>query len=162
MEWEEASFSMGTEMTRRPCMNLLPSGPQFSQPDKQEGDGCHLNGTCVPRPGVPFLALVSCLPFPHERPLVSLGHDLHFPTGRWTSSWTPVCASSTPQWRSPAPPDLPRHPGLRAGPFPALFPLPPPARGCGCLALWGLKPWHLSGLKLVGTRKTKTSVQQLQ
>ncbi|KAF6081925.1 hypothetical protein HJG60_008904 [Phyllostomus discolor] len=27
-------------------------------------------------------------------------------TGQWTSSWTPACASSTPQWRSPAPPDL--------------------------------------------------------
>lgn len=137
-------------------MNLLPFGPQLSQLDKEEGDGCHLDGTCVPSPGVPFLAPVSCLPFPHERPLVSLGHDPALPPGRWTSSWTPACASSIPQWRSPAPPDLSCHPGLRIGPLPALFPLPPPARGCGCLALW-----DLSGFKLVGTRKTKTSAQQL-
>lgn len=60
-------------------MNLLPFGPQLSQLDKEEGDGCHLDGTCVPRPGVLFLALVSCLPFPHECPLVSLGHDPALP-----------------------------------------------------------------------------------
>ena len=28
-------------------MNLLPFGPQLSRLDKEEGDGCHLDGTCV-------------------------------------------------------------------------------------------------------------------
>lgn len=40
-------------------------GFQFSQLGKEEGDGCHLDGACALCPGVPFLALVSCLPLPH-------------------------------------------------------------------------------------------------
>uniref|UniRef100_A0A5G2QR78 Mitochondrial fission process protein 1 n=1 Tax=Sus scrofa TaxID=9823 RepID=A0A5G2QR78_PIG len=50
-------------------------------------------------------------------------------TGQWTSSWTPASASSTPQWRSPAPPDSTLVPGL----WVCLFPVPPPS---SCQGKW--------------------------
>lgn len=37
----------------------------FPQLNKEEGDGCQLDGTCALCLGVPSLALTSCLPFPH-------------------------------------------------------------------------------------------------
>lgn len=103
------------------------SVPQFPQLNIEEDDGCRLDGTCAVASGSPFPSPDHQPPTP---PLTPLGHLLitfHYPIGRWTSSWIPACASSTPQCRSPAPPDPTLVPGLGVGQLPALFRLPPPA-----------------------------------
>lgn len=51
--------------------SFIQSVPQFPHLNKEERDGCHLDGLCAMHLGVPSLALTVCLPFPHWHPLAA-------------------------------------------------------------------------------------------
>ncbi|PNJ49120.1 T0084652 isoform 3, partial [Pongo abelii] len=76
--------------------------------------------------------------------------------GRWISSWTPACASSTHQWGSPAPPDHTLVPGLCIGLLLHVnLPLLP-----GDVDAWlpGVqRPWHLGWFEPDRSLETKAS-----